>query len=221
MVIIDPSVPSVAKDSDGNVLAGLRLPGIEVPIARDNGNTTLTGITAYIGEHVPFTMARLGELYSSHTDYVQKFTAAANAAVAAGYMLDEDAQEDITNAKASIIGEGLPCDSTAPLVEDISEFPRLPSILTLRMQLYVYNIADRAALLEPIDEATREIASGYLVAGTSATLARTHYAKAITLLQNYITLVQAEGTTVGSISQLTSDYLVGQANTMITALQAL
>ncbi|MDR3671222.1 MAG: alpha/beta hydrolase domain-containing protein [Holophaga sp.] len=219
MIIVDPSVPSVAKDSDGNVLSGLRLPDINVPIARDNGNTALTGITPYIGEHVPFTMARLGQLYTNHDDYVQKFTEAANTAVASGYMLQEDALEDIANAKASIIGEGMPCDSTAPLVEDISEFPKLPSILTLRMQLYVYNIADRPALLETIDAATREIASGYLI--TDATLARVHYAKAITLLQGYITQVQAEATTVGSISQATSDYLVGQANTLIAALQVL
>jgi hypothetical protein len=164
-------------------------------------------------------MARLAALYLNHNDYVQKYTDAANVAVASGFMLKDDAQEAIANATASIIAVGLPCDATAPLVEDISEFPKLPSILTLRMQLYVYNVADRAALLQPIDAATREIATGYLIADPA--LARVHYQNAITLLQGYIALVQAEATTVGSISQLTSTYLVGQANTLIAALQLL
>jgi len=58
----------------------------------------------------------------------------------------------IANAQASIIGDGLACDVTAPLCADISQFPLKPSILTLRMQVYVYNIADRASLLKPIDD---------------------------------------------------------------------
>ena len=222
MVVTDASVPSVARDADGNVLGGLRLPDLNVPIATDVGYVNFPGVTAYIGGHIPFTKARLDALYPNHYDYVQKFTSAANSAVAAGYMLDQDAQEAITNAQASIIGEGLTCDATAPLCQDISQFPMRPSILTLRMQLYVYNVTDRAALLAPIDDATRQIATGYLIANTgtrtAATLARPYFQKAIASLQTYIPLVTAQATTAKSISQATADYLVSQANTMITEL---
>lgn len=223
LIVTDASKPTVARDADGNALAGLRMPDIDVPIARDSGHTALPGITAYIGEHSPFTKAKLDALYPNHYAYVQKYTAAANESVAQGFMVDQDAKEAIANAQASIIGDGLTCDDSAPLCEDISQFPLKPSILTLRMQFFVYNIANRAALLVPLDDATRQIATGYLIASTGGTaaLARPYFQKAIAGLQAYIALVQAEATTAKSISPATSVYLVAQANTLITALAAL
>lgn len=214
MVVTNESVPTVARDADGNVLGGVRMPDIDVPIATDVGYVSYPGVTAYIGGHIPFTKARLDALYPNHSTYVQKYTDAANAFVAQGFMVEQDAQEAISNAENSIIGEGLNCDGA--LCADISQFPKKPSILTLRMQLYVYNVADRAALLKPIDEATRHIATGYLISDANA--ARPYFQKAIASLQSYIPLVQAQATTVKSISQATSDYLIDQANTLITEL---
>lgn len=220
MQVTDASVPTVARDSYGNALGGLRLPDIDVPIALDNGYCVTGGpcdystITKYIGTHIPFTKTVLDTLYPTHADYVNKYKSSAQNAVAQGYLLQGDADEAIANAESSIIGEGLNCDGA--LCADVSQFPKKPSILTLRMQFFVYNIANRAKLLAYIDDATRQIATGYLFSDAAA--ARPFFQRAIASINAYIALVQAEAATEKSISQATADYLAAQANTMITEL---
>ena len=217
MQVADASVPTVVRDAYGNALGGLRLPDVDVPIATDTGHTTLPGITAYIGTHVPFAKAVLDALYPTHADYVNKYRSYAQQAVAQGYLLQEDADEAIANAEASIIGEGLNCDGA--LCADISQFPKKPSILTLRLHFFAYDIANRAKILAYIDDATRQIATGYLFSDAAA--ARPFFQRAIASLNTYIALVQAEAATEKSISQATADYLAAQANTMIVELNKL
>ena len=223
MLVTDANVPTVARDSYGNALGGLRLPDIDVPIALDNGYCVTGGpcdfstVTKYIGTHVPFTKAVLDSLYPTHASYVNKYKTYAQTAVAQGFLLQDDANEAIAVAESSIIGEGLNCDGA--LCADISQFPKKPSILTLRMQFFVYNIANRSTLLTYIDDATRQIATGYLFSDPAS--ARRYFQRAVASLNTYITLVKAEATTVKSISQATADYLVDQANTMITELNKL
>ena len=56
-----------------------------------NGNTT------------PFTASKLLELYPTHDDYVTKFTAAADEALAKGYLVQADRDEVVKEATAAPI----------------------------------------------------------------------------------------------------------------------
>lgn len=100
----------IARDDDGNALGGIRTPYVDVPIAEYlPQNTNLAGqgcdamMCALFGGTEPFTDARLNELYSSHEDYVQKFTASANEAASAGFILETELQQIIADAQASDI----------------------------------------------------------------------------------------------------------------------
>jgi hypothetical protein len=55
------------------------------------------------GETIPFTTAHLMQLYPTHDDYVTKYTAAADQALAAGYLLQADHDDAIAQAKAAAI----------------------------------------------------------------------------------------------------------------------
>jgi hypothetical protein len=102
---------SLALDADGNVLGGLRIQDIELPIATYDLNNSPTDPTNFIGgmactlggETVPFTTAHLMQLYATHDDYVTKYTAAADTALANGYILQADHDDAITQAKAAAI----------------------------------------------------------------------------------------------------------------------
>lgn len=88
-----------ARDEHGNVLGGLRLPPIDVPIANYRATTCgLFGLTARFSPEV------LGELYPTHDAYVAQMQAAADDAVARGVLLPADAAELMTMAEASGIG---------------------------------------------------------------------------------------------------------------------
>lgn len=80
-----------ARDEHGNVLGGIRLPEQEVPIATNSRNNSGSTACYRSGSYTPFDAATLRALYPTHADYVQKFDAAADAAVAAGVLLPEDA----------------------------------------------------------------------------------------------------------------------------------
>jgi hypothetical protein len=102
-----------AVDADGNEVAGIRLPDLTVPLATHTGwnlrhpevgNPDLViGITGGLaGWTLPFPTTRavreatgdprraIAERYSSRADYLRQVQDAAQALVAAGYLLDED-----------------------------------------------------------------------------------------------------------------------------------
>lgn len=56
-------------DGDGNVMGGLRLPQLEVPIARCSSGTHKNPQDSCM---IPFSQKRLEELYPTHRDYVKK-----------------------------------------------------------------------------------------------------------------------------------------------------
>lgn len=102
-----PDAPPIQSttDQDGNVQGGARLPDIDVPIATYTKSNSAQGtdfISAFAcmlsGTVVSFTPDRLLQLYPTHDDYVQKYTKAADQAVAAGYMVQSD--RDIAVAQA-------------------------------------------------------------------------------------------------------------------------
>ena len=87
---------AIVRDEHGNARGGIRTPPVDVPIA------TLTGEgTPLIGGTTPFPPAVLAELYPTHDVYVKAFRRAARRAVAAGFLLQEDADELVSAAKAS------------------------------------------------------------------------------------------------------------------------
>jgi hypothetical protein len=88
-----------ARDDDGNVFGGYRLPPLDVPVATYVGNRCQV-----LGTTVPFDPARVKQLYASHEDYVLKMQQATNAAVARGWLLPADAQDLMRRASESSIG---------------------------------------------------------------------------------------------------------------------
>ena len=103
----------IARDEHGNALGGLRLPPIDVPVARYVGASC-----GLFGNTVPFDPATLHDLYPTHQDYVKKMRAATRKAVAAGVLLPEDARDLMEHAK----GSSIPAQSVqSPLPPHLTE----------------------------------------------------------------------------------------------------
>ncbi|MGH6646838.1 alpha/beta hydrolase domain-containing protein [Aquabacterium sp.] len=121
--IVDGTAPSVAprlqrdffgsikKDADGNALGGLRLPDLDAPIAKYGVSNSTTGSLAFLdifacvagGSTTPFTAAKLNSLYPTHDDYVRKYKAAADSAVAKGHILAVDRDAVVLKASQAAI----------------------------------------------------------------------------------------------------------------------
>jgi hypothetical protein len=77
---------SLATDEHGNALGGIRLPPIDVPVARyESTACQLGGIT------VPFLDHELHSLYPTHAEYYAMMASRSDEAVGAGWLLPEDA----------------------------------------------------------------------------------------------------------------------------------
>jgi hypothetical protein len=86
----------LAKDADGNTEGGIRLPPIDVPVARYESTACQLG-----GLTVPFTDADLIGRYGDHAGYYELMAARTDAAVAGGWMLPEDAIDLMARACAA------------------------------------------------------------------------------------------------------------------------
>jgi hypothetical protein len=101
----------LSLDEHGNARGGVRLPDIDVPIATyglNNGASDPFNIIGALacglgGETIAFSEAELQQLYPTHDDYVAKYTAAADEALAAGYLLQADYDEAVMQAQAAAI----------------------------------------------------------------------------------------------------------------------
>jgi hypothetical protein len=90
--VTEGSSPQVRRDGDGIALDGIRTPPVDVPV------DVLSGVPGpkpdllclLLGSTASLSDARLAELYPSRADYQQRFDAAADAAIAAGFVLDDD-----------------------------------------------------------------------------------------------------------------------------------
>jgi Alpha/beta hydrolase domain len=123
---IQGSPRAIQRDQYGNALAGIRLPEMNVPIARyvPTGLSNLTGIGALLctlagavydwtnGAEPPgtlpgnvFPQPSLKALYRNHGAYVSAFVHAARDAVEARYLLEVDAQSSIEQAATSTVGK--------------------------------------------------------------------------------------------------------------------
>ena len=93
--------PVIARDTFGNAKGGIRLPELEVP-TKQYGPQGVPHVSHSLrGFAFPFDDAMLRALYPSHDAYVAKFTAATDAAVDAGYLLDADAEASLRAARAA------------------------------------------------------------------------------------------------------------------------
>ena len=104
-------------DKDGNDVAGIRLPAVQVPLATYTGwNLWIAGLAenelcGLFGSYIPFARTKaerlasgdprlsLEERYRDHADYVSKTSQAARALVEQRYLLPEDAERIIEEAK--------------------------------------------------------------------------------------------------------------------------
>ncbi|MCU1428918.1 MAG: hypothetical protein JWL83_2918 [Actinomycetia bacterium] len=103
----------VVRDKYGNARGGIRLPELQVPIARIDGVPNpptpdapplFQSFCALFGRTQSFDAAQLATLYPRHEVYVTKFDAATDAAVNAGFVLTVDGKALKAAAAASSIG---------------------------------------------------------------------------------------------------------------------
>ena len=86
-------VSDVAKSFTMHLRDGIRLPVVDVPVARNNATICgLGGIT------VPLTDLELMALYPTHSDYYCKMQAATRKSISEGFLLPEDGQELLQRA---------------------------------------------------------------------------------------------------------------------------
>lgn len=101
----------IKKDANGHAIGGLRLPDLEVPIAQYGQSNMTKGSLAFLdlfaciasGSTTPFTASQLAARYPTHADYVRKYTAAADAAVAKGYIRPVDRDNAVFRAAHAAI----------------------------------------------------------------------------------------------------------------------
>jgi hypothetical protein len=208
--VLTASPPSIARDSRGNGLGGIRLAEMEAPTAREGGDTCGLG-----GTHVPFDTATLNALYPTQYDYVTQVTSATNAALASGFILLEDAKATITRARQSIYGLGLTCGA---LCANSQQFPIHPSSSLLRDQTEFMHFVGWETPASRLALATRAIATGYTLGSDPA--AKASFAQAISYINLYIGDIQSI-LNAGHLKPETAALLTTQANTLITQLNAL
>jgi len=206
-----PPEKPVKRDEFGNALGGIRLPEIAVPVAKETAELCGLG-----GTHVPFDTATLNKLYPTHSSYVAKVTAAAQALVKARFMLPADAAQTIDTAKRSIYGLQLEC---GPLCADVRQFPSNPSSMLLSKQTSYLLIKDADRVLVPvIDRVTKEVAEGYTLGnGPEATK---KFSEAAARLESYMAGVR-QLRSQGNMPEETAQLLLSQATTLQERLRRL
>ena len=215
MQLTSAATPVAARDAYGNALGGIRNAEFAVPIALDNGTNSGPGLCFLRGTHVPFDQATLDALYPSHGAYMSAIAHVASENVRAGFLLEEDAESTKADAASSLVGTGLACGT---LCLNIGQFAQHPSTTLLRDRTAFYRIVGGDALVETLNEATRQIATGYTF-GNSAK-GRQGFANGAALVRQYIAQVrqlEAEGHIVASVA----DMLVDDATALVAALNEL
>jgi hypothetical protein len=90
-----PDGLTIERDENGLALGGIRTPSVEVPVSTLSGEAPGASdiLCALFGSSIPFDDATLSELYASQADYLERFDAALDDAVEAGFVrpVDRDA----------------------------------------------------------------------------------------------------------------------------------
>jgi hypothetical protein len=90
---------NVVRDEYGNIVGGLRLPPIDVPVA------TYVACGVVLSGTYAFDVATLRQLYPTRDAYVAKMQAATDRALTAGYLLPEDAADLMARAQRAVLGQ--------------------------------------------------------------------------------------------------------------------
>ena len=94
-----------ARDAHGNALGGIQLAAHAVPTGTNTGiNTGNQRFCRLYGTHEPFDAATLARLYPSAAVYLDAVTEVVAANLAAGYLLEYDANATVREAERSDIG---------------------------------------------------------------------------------------------------------------------
>ena len=101
------ATPQVDRNADGIALGGLRTPPVDVPVADLSGapGPTPSTICLLLGSTKPFPAARLAQLYSSRSEYLQRYRADADATIKAGFVLPEDRASLLAFAQPALIAQ--------------------------------------------------------------------------------------------------------------------
>jgi hypothetical protein len=93
----------IQRDANGNAIGGIRTPAVDAPTQSLSGEFTpgKSIICSLFGSSVPLSSPTLHALYPSHAAYVAKVKASAAAAVAAGFLLQPDADAIVQQAEAA------------------------------------------------------------------------------------------------------------------------
>jgi hypothetical protein len=115
---------SISRDKLGLALGGIRLAEVAVPTAVNNGTNTGPGACARWGYYKPLDIATLNMLYPTHQTYVNAVERVTNENLKAGFILKQDAESIIRDARSSAIGrlDSLEAERDRPLVD----FDRAP-----------------------------------------------------------------------------------------------
>jgi len=83
---------TLALDSHGNVLGGVRTPAVDVPISTLSGKAPKGSslICSFFGSSTPFSQAELVKLYHTKNGYLAAYTASLDTAIADGFILPAD-----------------------------------------------------------------------------------------------------------------------------------
>ena len=84
--------PETSRDADGIAIGGVRTPVVDVPVDVVSGVPGPNGslLCLLLGSTKPLPTERLAALYPTRADYVQRYNASADAAIKAGFVLEED-----------------------------------------------------------------------------------------------------------------------------------
>jgi hypothetical protein len=98
---------AVARDERGIALGGIRTPAVDAPVSVLTGEAPpgRSVLCMLFGDTRPFDAATLAQLYRTHEDYVGAVTEAADAAVAAGFLLQADADAFVAAAEEAAVPE--------------------------------------------------------------------------------------------------------------------
>lgn len=103
--ITEGTPPAYERDADGIVLGSIRTPLVDVPVATLSSETYEgpSVICLLLGSTKPLSAARLAERYESADDYLAQYEASADAAIEAGFVLEEDRQELLDAAQPDLV----------------------------------------------------------------------------------------------------------------------
>ena len=95
------------RDSDGIIRGGIRTPLVDVPVVALSGEPYPSSglIGMLFGATHPMAPERIAELYSSRADYLDKYEKAADAVIAAGFVLPEDRDELLAAARPELVAD--------------------------------------------------------------------------------------------------------------------